>query len=295
VRNGSLAYSWGDITRSEDLASAAKPVISTLLLFAVHEGHLKGVDERVSELEPRLRELNGGKDAEMTWRHLASQTSGYGLTDRPGEAYAYNDFALALYFQTLTEKVFRASGTEVLRTRLADRLQFQDQFEFNALGPDRPGRLRLSLRDFVRFGLLWLRDGRWRNQAVLPRELIHSALEKPLDAQTRLTAARDAEMLPGQRSMGGGKNITPVGPGFYSFNWWLNATDREGRRMSVAMPPDAFVASGHGGQKTLWIIPSLDLIVAWHTNNIRDHNDSPGRSDTRWSQAAKLIVEAATN
>jgi hypothetical protein len=93
--------------------------------------------------------------------------------------------------------------------------------------------------------------------------------------------------------MGGGKNITRIGPGFYSFNWWLNGTDRDGNRMAVAMPPDAFVASGHGGEKTLWIIPSLDLIVVWHTNDINDHDASPGSNLTRWSGAAKLIIKAA--
>ena len=43
----------------------------------------------------------GGKDASITWRHLASQTSGYGLGEAPGKAYAYNDSALALYYDTL--------------------------------------------------------------------------------------------------------------------------------------------------------------------------------------------------
>jgi CubicO group peptidase (beta-lactamase class C family) len=42
VRHGYLVYSWGDVARSADIASAVKPVISTLLLLAVQEGKLRG-------------------------------------------------------------------------------------------------------------------------------------------------------------------------------------------------------------------------------------------------------------
>ncbi|PYJ03493.1 MAG: hypothetical protein DME25_12110, partial [Verrucomicrobia bacterium] len=118
VRAGYMVFAWGDQGKSSDVASAFKPVLSTLLLMAIQEGKIAGVDEPVARSEPRLTTLNEGKDAAITWRHLASQTSGYGWSERPGAAYAYNDYALALYYDTLTEKVFGTNGTEVLRTRL---------------------------------------------------------------------------------------------------------------------------------------------------------------------------------
>src|SRR5439155_14371354 len=163
VRYGYMAYSWGDPARSADVASAVKPVISTLLLFAVQEGRVTSVDAAVSEFEPRLKTLNQGKDASITWRHFASQTSGYGLAEPPGRAYAYNDLALALYCDTLTQKVFGTNGTEALRIRLAEPLQFEDHYSFSPFRrPNRDGRLAISTRDFARFGLLYLRGGNWR-------------------------------------------------------------------------------------------------------------------------------------
>src|SRR5262249_12704712 len=66
VRHGAMVYTWGDVAKSDDLASAAKPVISTLLFFAVQEGKLKSVDDLVADFEPRLKELNSGKDAAIT-------------------------------------------------------------------------------------------------------------------------------------------------------------------------------------------------------------------------------------
>src|SRR5712664_3868418 len=70
VRHDYLVYTWGDPNQSGDIASAVKPIISTLLFLAIQEGKLKSVDDKVADFEPRLKTLNGGKDAGITWRHL---------------------------------------------------------------------------------------------------------------------------------------------------------------------------------------------------------------------------------
>lgn len=296
VRHGYMVYTWGDPSKSADVASAVKPVISTLLLLAVQEGKIQSVDAKVADFEPRLKTLNGGKDAGITWRHLASQTSGYGLVEPPGKAYAYNDYALALYYDVLAWKVFQEDGTHVLKTRLADRLQFQDRYSFEAFGPnDRPGRLAISVRDFARFGLLYLRNGRWHDRQVLEPELVQLAISSPVAADTPLTQGQDADMLPNQRSLGGGKNQTPIGPGYYSFNWWLNRTDSMGRRLFTDAPPDTYVASGHGGRRMLWVIPSLDLVFSWNDGDVDDHDASPGNPDSKCNRAVRLIREAVVD
>jgi CubicO group peptidase (beta-lactamase class C family) len=293
VRGGYLVYLWGDVSKSGDIASAVKPVISTLMLMAVQDGKLRTVDDLVAVYEPRLKELNDGKDAAITWRHLANQTSGYGLIERPGEAYSYNDYALALYYDTLMGKVYGADGTDVLKTQLAEPLEFEDRFTFDAFGrKDRRGRMAASVRDMARFGLLHLRGGRWRDKQLVSRELVNLAIGSPLAADTPLTSGMEAAMLMGQRSIGGSRNITLVGPGYYSFNWWLNRTDRAGRRLYVDAPTDAYVASGHGGKRSLWIIPSLDVVVSWNDSPIDDHNRSPGNAESKNNQAARLITRA---
>lgn len=293
VRHGYMVYSWGDPAQSSDVASAFKPVLTTFLLLAIQEGRLKSVDEPVAAFEPRLQTLNGGKDASMTWRHLASQTSGYGLAESPGAAFSYNDYALALYYDTLTEKVFQTNGTELLRTRLAEPLQFQDTYTFDAFRqPDHAGRLAVSVRDFARFGLLYLSQGRWRDRQLLRPEFVQIVLHSPIPASTPLTSGCEADMLPGQRTVGGSRNITPVGPGYYSFNWWLNRTNRLGQRLYVDAPVDAAIATGHGGKRTLWLFPELDMVVSWNDSPIDDHDQSPGNPETRCNQAARLMVQA---
>jgi CubicO group peptidase (beta-lactamase class C family) len=293
VRGGCMAYSWGDQSQSADVASAVKPVISTLLLMAVQEGKLRGADAPVADFEPGLRSLNAGKDARITWRHLASQTSGYGLAEAPGAAWAYNDSALALYFDTLMRKVFAVPADEVLRPRLAEPLGFEDRCTFSAFGrEDRLGRLAISVRDFARFGLFILRGGKWQGRQLLRPSLLRMSLESPVPAALPRSAGIEAPMLTGQRSLGGGKNQTPTGPGCYSFNWWINRTDAAGHRLYRDLPPDLVLASGHGGVRNLWIVPSLDLIVSWNDADVRDHDDSPSNPNTRANQAARLIAQS---
>ncbi len=298
VRHGYLAYSWGDPSHSADLASARKPIISTLLLIAVQEGLIESVDEPVARFEPRLRDLNGGKDAGITWRHLASQTSGYGWSEPPGAAWSYNDYALALYYDTLMNRVFRHDGTWVLQDRLGRPLGFEDPAHFNALcgrrQEPRRGRIALSPRDHARFGLLYLRGGRWHGRQIVRRDLIELALRSVVPADLPATAGREAEMLPGQISHGGGKRTTARGPGQYSFNWWLNLPDRNGNPLFPEAPQDAVIAIGLGMTRALWVIPSLDLVVAWQGARwSEDDKANPGEPQPPHQVAARLLTEAA--
>jgi hypothetical protein len=148
------------------------------------------------------------------------------------------------------------------------------------------------VRDLARFGLLMARGGKWKERQVLNPEFVRMALSNPVRADLPRTGGKDADMLPSQRSLGGGKDQTPAGPGYYCFNWWLNRTDKDGRRLYVDAPPDTFAAMGHGGERALWVVPSLDLVVAWNDAKIHDHDTSPGNAQTKCNQVARLLRQA---
>src|SRR6266540_1178274 len=61
VRGGHLVYSWGDIARRADVASAFKPWLVHLLLLLLDQGILKSLDEPAVFWEPRLNPLNSPK------------------------------------------------------------------------------------------------------------------------------------------------------------------------------------------------------------------------------------------
>ena len=55
---------------------------------------------------------------------------------------------------------------------------------------------------------------------------------------------------------------------------------------------DAYLASGHGGQRVLLVLPGADLVVCWNDAKVEDHDQSPGNPLTKLNQAVRLIAEA---
>ncbi len=278
VRQGYLVYTWGDASRRMDVASAAKPVYAHLLFKAVEDGRIFNLDEPVCKWEPRLKHINpelGCKDSRITWCHMANQVSCYGLVEEPGTAYAYNDWQMALLWDTLFTKVYEAAyltvDSQVLHPLLTDLIECQDNPTFLAFGvQDRPGRLAISPRDFARFGLLYLRGGRWKDEQLLSPEYAGMAVTDPLPNAIPRAGGEAADMIPGQRTIG--SKIIPDNQtdhmGSYSWLWWLNGVDRAGKRHWPDAPVDTFGCFGHGGKRAMVVIPGLDLIVSWNDTRI---------------------------
>ncbi|MCK6500307.1 MAG: beta-lactamase family protein [Nitrospira sp.] len=143
ARGGRLVHSWGEFDKPRDVASACKPVFTHLLLTAAAEGRVPSLDQPLAEWEPRLRELNPDlqfKDRGILWRHLIEQTSCYGLLEHPGTAFAYNDWQMALFVDTLFGKVYGVPWADVdrliLQPRLTEPIGCEDQPTLTA--EDRP-------------------------------------------------------------------------------------------------------------------------------------------------------------
>ncbi|MDB6137325.1 MAG: beta-lactamase [Verrucomicrobiaceae bacterium] len=275
VRHDSLAYSWGKGDVSVDVASASKPVLVHLVFKAVEAGLIGSIDDPVVKWEPRLGTLNPGldhKDAKITWRHLMNQTSGYGLEELPGTAFAYNDFQTQLFWELLYEKVYactpdQAAG-KILRPQLFDLLGAQDNPTYRIRPPPQvTGRLIISARDFARMGVAYLHGGKWQGRQIIEEKWVKLAIHSPLPLSLPRTSGKEAEMLPGARSAGGTKNQED-NIGGYGFMWWMNKPDAQGKLLWPDVPEDAYGAAGHGGLKVLIVIPSLDLVVAWNSVNL---------------------------
>lgn len=288
VRGGKLVHIWGDAAKRGDVASAVKPWFSTFLFLAVAEGKLPGLDTPLVEFEPRLAALNptlDHKDRNITFRHAATQTSCYGVTEVPGAAFNYCDWQMALFVDTLFGKVYGHDWDSVdgavLQPMLTGRIGCEDGPTLSAFGEKgRRGRLGISPRDFARFGLLYLRGGRWGDQQIIPAQFARMAISEPLPPGLPRTARQVAEMLAGQRSLGSEKipNDQTDHKGGYSWLWWVNGVDREGARMWPDAPADVFCALGHkNGQRGLAVFPGLDLVVSWNDTTLGEHpeKDNP--------------------
>jgi CubicO group peptidase (beta-lactamase class C family) len=245
VRHGYVVYSWGDPSSRGDWASATKPVISTMVGFAIEEGKCT-MDSRASEFEPRL----SGKDEKITLQHLATMTSGYALAEQAGEAWAYNDVAIMLYHRVVFEKIFGEEAKQAIEKRLVSHLRFEDSWR---VGP----RLSASVRDMARFGLLYLRGGKWNGTRVIDASFLRQATRNQVPAGLPRTAGRSVPGTAGEETYGGGKDQCEVGPGHYGYNWWTNENG-----LWPDVPRDAYQANGHWGNETVTVIPSYDLVIA---------------------------------
>jgi CubicO group peptidase (beta-lactamase class C family) len=295
VRHGYLVYTWGDATRRGDVASACKPWFSHFLFKALEDGKLSDVDEKTARRwEPRLNRLNaelGFKDREITWRHFATQTSCYEVTDRPGTAFCYNDWQMALFWDLLFLKVYGVTydtvDQKVLHPLLTDAIQCEDNPTFMAFGTkNRPGRVAVSPRDFCRFGLLYLHKGRWNGKRLLSERYAVMAVSNPLPNTIPRASGKAAEMLPAQRSLGSTRKPDNQCDhlGSYSWLWWANGIDREGKRHWPDAPEDLYGCFGHGGPRAMIVAPSLDLVMSW--------NDAKVKSRKAENQAFRLLVAA---
>jgi len=280
VRHGYMAYTWGDAAQRADIASAAKPFYSHFLFLALQDRRITpNLDQKLLKWEPRLLTLNEKiffKDRNITWWQLATQTSCYGVDDWCGESFDYNDYQMALFFDTLFLKVYGAAyetiDAKVLHPLLTDLIGCEDKPTFLAFGTrDRPGRLAISPRDFARFGWLYLNKGRWAGRQILMEQLATLAVSDPLPIRIPRTKGKAAEMIPGQRTIGSTKipDDQCDHGGSYSWLWWVNGADRTGRRRWPDAPFDVYGAFGHDGQRAMVVFPRQDMIVSWNDTSIQ--------------------------
>ena len=116
--------------------------------------------------------------------------------------------------------------------------------------------LRMSARDLARFGLLYLRRGRWRNASLVPSAWVAES-----------TSAWSE---------------THVHSG-YGYLWWTGFADRRVEIMDLS--PGGFWADGHNGQYVV-VDPGNDLVVV--------HQTETGKVDPRqMGHLMWLILNAA--
>lgn len=238
-----------------NVKSTSKSILSALVGIAISEGHLEGPDQRLSELLPGdFARLDDPGKREITIGHLLSMQAGlrttsfrsYGawvssddwirwalrrpLECRPGRCWEYSTGNYHLLSAALTE----ATG---LGTRTYARRKLLDPLGIPARPWDRGPRgyylggnnMALTPREMLRFGQLFLQDGRWEGEQVVPEAWV------------------EASWTPRVVSSWNGHD--------YGYGWW-------GRRLDGER---VWFAWGYGGQY-VFLAPDLDLAVVTTTD-----------------------------
>ena len=281
IKNGYVVKAWGSQPEIGDWLSSAKPVLSTLLLFAIQEGKVASPDTPIREFGWQL----SPKDQTLTFRHLANMTSGYGRPEAPGAAFAYNDYAIQLYQQTLFDKVFREAPEKVANdARRLGALGLEDGLEFRP--KDR--RISASVRDFARIAWFWLNQGNWNGAQLLPERFFRENQKPQVSANLPFTRPADTDDYLRIGTYGGGSDqVRDTGPGNYGFNWWFN--DAGGGLTWPDLPRDAFASLGARGNNT-FLIPSLNLMLISASGDWSSFR--PTEANTRMTGQLKLLMQA---
>jgi CubicO group peptidase (beta-lactamase class C family) len=253
---------WNGWTPTKDsiIASAGKSVTSFLIGQLQEQG-------RLDITRPAATYLGAGwsrspaSEPRITVRHLLSMTSGLDDSLRfvlePGVRFYYNNPA---YYQTF-ELITRSSGqtlSAVSSALLFNRIGMRTAtWRFN-IDTGEPGFvLSCSTRDMARYGLLVLNRGRWGSQTLLAD-----------------TAYLNASVNSSQAS-------NPS----YGFLWWLNGKASYRLPGPYILPnvpgslipsaPSDLVAALGKGDKKIYVIPSLELVVVRHGNEADPSGGNP--------------------
>ena len=154
-----------------------------------------------------------------------------GLVRAPGAHWDYENYDTILSVYALKT----ALGDEQAYLEFPRRALFDKIGMRNTLpGVDRFGDFVLSsqvytnARDLARLGLLYLNDGQWNGEQILPQDWITFV-------RTPAPSTRDRGR-------------------YYGGQWWLVPDDR------ADLPADAYSTDGHRGQFTV-VVPSYDLVI----------------------------------
>jgi CubicO group peptidase (beta-lactamase class C family) len=245
-RNGRLVHVKGDFNAVSDVASQRKTWHAAAVGAAIIQGKIPSVDQKISEWNPELK----GKDAEATWRHVMTQTSGFDWPDKgPGEVWTYSDWnpvhlsnALARaygrkgyeddYASVMKTAYFDAIGLRGWRTLMKKDQGFSE--------PNDGIRFALDLEDMGRLGLLMIASGNWDGRQVVPGGFI-KRLER------KMTEGIPANYNgPNDGKIGLDPAIFPEAP--YGYMTWTNRAED----MFPGADPFWSYASGAGGHRTYW-------------------------------------------
>ncbi|MGD8306996.1 MAG: serine hydrolase, partial [Ignavibacteria bacterium] len=195
------------------LSSVAKSFTATLVGIAIEKGFISSVDAKVFDFYPEFADLNTGQKQDITLRHLLTMSSGLSwdeqslpLTDPDNDLTKFLDVALnsdddlARYILELEMdaepgQVFNYGGGnynllgDIIQRASGLRLdKFADNNLFEPLGiqeswwwlirPDfvyASGDLALRHRDLAKVGQLYLQNGVWNGEQIIPEEWISNS------------------------------------------------------------------------------------------------------------------------
>lgn len=281
VVGGVVLTEWGETTKKFNIHSIRKSFLSALYGIHVNAGAIdltKTMEELgIDDNEPSLTEI----EKKATVHQLLKARSGVyhpalyetaGMKARrperhshePGTFWYYNNWdfnVLGTVFRNLTKTdIFHE-----FERAIAEPIGMQDftaadgTYVTGADSVHAAYPFRMTARDMARFGLLFLRKGRWEGRQIIPRQWVE-------DSTTSYSDAGES--------------------GGYAYLWWIAV---DGRHLAnVTLEDGAYSARGAGGHHIL-VIPSHDMVIVHRVDT--DIRDNRVESE-EFGALVKMILDA---
>lgn len=284
IQHGKVIFTYGDVKEVSYIASCRKSILSMLYGPFVARGEIK-LDQTLEQLN--INDVGGllPLERKATVKDLLTSRSGvyhvasyqgdeYPIapnrgTVKPGSLFLYNnwDFNLAGY---VFEQQTKTNIYDALESILAQPLQLED---WDKSLQKKEGDSTLSLypaypmwfstRDMARIGYLMLRNGKWGDKQLIPKDWV-STITSLFSPFKEIEAYRD-------------KNYKDFG---YGYLWWVWDTPN-----NTGPYEGAYTAQGYFGQY-ITVLPALDLVIAHKTN------DKYERATTNYFQILNKLLDA---
>lgn len=264
VDNGVVVDAWGDIAKNFQCHSMRKSIMSALIGVHTDQGNLDlsktmaelDIDDYEPALTPEektatvgdlIRARSGIYHAALGEAQIMKAMRPRRHSHPPGTFWYYNNWdfnALGTIFEQETgTKIFeefdrrfarplQMEDFKVSRCRYLDSDNYSDYL----ISKHRYYLFRVSARDLARFGLLFLREGKWQGLQVLSSDWVRES-----------TATH-----------------SKIGPDSgYGYMWWTGT--KEGFFPGVNVKGHSYYASGWGGHK-VFILPYRHLVIVHRVN-----------------------------
>jgi len=267
IRHGYIVAEFGDTTKADPTYSVAKSMLSTVAGIALQRGLIPGLDDAVVNVvedggydspHNRLVTWRNHLQQESEWEgemwgknanFIGKEAFGNGemkprAIEAPGTHYEYNDVRINRFSLSML-RLFKKPIPDVFRDEVMIPIGASNAWKWvpytnsyitidgkrmaSVSGGTRwGGGVWINSYDMARFGLLWLRNGKWGDKQIIPESYV------------KLATTASAH-----------------GPD-YGFLWWLNT---KGSQWPDS-PKNSYEARGSGGN-IIHIDPANDLVVVW--------------------------------